>query len=266
MKKEIDFGLNFHQTFPPNPAYIGRILNIARGEKISPREISELTGIPQGESSGKVVPHLKYAVYMGLIEPDFSKPQLTPLGEVVLEEDSSCSEEITQWLMHSNLTSSNGAPMWNFFVRTLLHHNREGMSKEYLASQMQLKFGNAKYTQVITTYNELSSIDFLKVDKTNGKVEVTPQRIHHEYLYIYGYELLREWDAVYPSQLEITADEMNTLACSTCMGLTEMQWFEVLEQLAVNGICRINRQLTPFTVIRTASVNSLIDKIYSLLI
>lgn len=266
MKKELDFGVNFHQTFPPTPAYIGRILSVANGEKMSAREVSDLTGIPQGESSGKVVPHLKYAAYMGLIEPDISIPTLTPLGEIILEEDRSCSEEITQWLMHANLSSCVGAPMWNFFIRELLRKNRDGISKDYLTSQMQARFGSAKYAPVLTTYNEFSSIEYLQIDKANSSVTLVPQRIQREYLYLYGYELLREWDAVYPSQPEITADEVNALACSNCMGLTESQWFEVLEQLAAKSICRINKQLSPFTVVRLSNTNTLVDKMYSLLI
>lgn len=233
---------------------------------MSARDVSDLTGIPQGESSGKVVPHLKYAAYMGFIRPDISAPTLTLLGEVILEEDRSCSEEITQWLMHANLSSCSGAPMWSFFVRDLLHHNRDGISKEYLASQMQAKFGNAKYAPVLSTYNEFSSIEYLQIDKSNGAVTFTPQRIQRDLLYLYGYELLREWDIIYPTNPEITADEVNMLACSTSMGLTESQWFEVLEQLSAKGICRINKQLSPFTVVRLSNTESLVDKMYSLLI
>lgn len=266
MKKELDFGVNFHQTFPPTPAYIGRILSVANGEKRSAREVSDLTGIPQGESSGKVVPHLKYAAYMGLIEPDVTVPTLTPLGEVVLEEDMSCSEELTQWLLHSNLSSCTGAPMWHFFVRDLLHNNRDGISTEYLASQMQYKFGNAKYAPVITTYNEFSAFDYIEVEKSSGSIKLIPQRVQREMLYVYGYEMLREWEIVYPETPEITADELGHLACSTCLGLTENHWFEVLEQLATKGVCRINKQLSPFTVVRLTNSESLVSKLYSLLI
>ena len=266
MKKELNYGINFHQTFPPTPFYIGRILLIADGRKMSAREISDETGIPQGESSGKVVPHLKYAAYMGLIESDISAPTLTMLGKTVLEQDGYCREELTQWIMHSNLCSRIGAPMWSFFVRDLLHNNHMSISKDYLSNQMLAKFGTAKYTPVITTYNEFSAINYLQVDKTSGKVEITPQRINKELLYMYGYELLREWDIVYPNSHEITAEELYGLACSECLGMNENQWFEVLEQLSAKSICRINKQLTPFTVVRLSSPDLLIGKLYSNLV
>lgn len=266
MKKELDFGINFHQTFPPTPAYIGRILSIAKGEKMSPREISDLTGIPQGESSGKVVPHLKYAAYMGLIEPDTTSPRITDLGQIILDEDHSCGEELTQWLLHCNLCSNNGAPMWHFFIRELLQNNHDGVSKDYLSSQMQIRFGTSKYTPVITTYNELSSINYLHDEKQSNIISLTPQHIQRDFLFLYGYDLMREWDAMYPDSPEITADEIRYLACATCFGLTETQWFEVLEMLASRGICRINKQLSPYTIVRLGTTISLIDKLYSLLI
>ncbi|MDD3334649.1 MAG: hypothetical protein PHI98_03940 [Eubacteriales bacterium] len=266
MKKEIDFGVNFHQTFPPTPAYIGRILAIAEGKKMSSREISDLTGIPQGESSGKVVPHLKYAAYMGLIEPDVTIPTRTPLGDIVLQEDRSCSEALTQWLMHSNLTSSTGAPMWHFLIRELLFQNREGTTKEYLSMQMQAVFKTEKYTPVLTTYNEFSSMTYLSVDKPTGKVSIFPQRIERELLYLYGYSLMHEWDARFPSTPEITVYEMNGFACVTCFGFTDNQWFDVLEQLSALEIIRMNKQLSPYTIVHLTSAQTLVPKLYSLLI
>ncbi|MEG1089907.1 MAG: hypothetical protein RSE38_01195 [Acinetobacter sp.] len=266
MKKELDFGLNFHQTFPPSPAYIGRILSIADGQKKSAREISDITGIPQGESSGKVVPHLKYAAYMGLITPDITAPVLTPLGQVVQAEDHACSEEITQWLMHRNLTSVQGAPMWHFICRDLLHNNHGTLSTEYLTNQMINKFGTAKFAPVLTTYQELFAIGYLQPIKTAGAISIQPQRIQREFLYLYAYELLSEWDARYPATSEITAEECTALASATCFGLQENLWFEVLEQLSTMQICRINKQLAPYTIVRLSGKDSLITKLYSLLI
>ena len=53
---------NFHQTFQPEPEYISSILNLARDEEVlTVKEISTVTGIPTGESSGKVEPKILYA-------------------------------------------------------------------------------------------------------------------------------------------------------------------------------------------------------------
>lgn len=264
--KEFDFGVNFHQTFPPNPAYIGRILSIASGDPLTAREISERTGIPQGESSGKVVPHLKYSAYMGLIEPEINVPTLTLLGKTILEEDFSCSEELSQWLLHIRLTSKSGAPMWHYFVRKLLLENKGRVSKEFLSTKMQDTFGTTKYTPVLTTYNELSSIEYLNQEKASEYVQVLPKRIQREYLFAYAYAMLHEWDLFFPDTKEITADLLQKLACTTCFGLTEDQWFEVLERLQERNICRINKQLSPYTILRLSDTQSMIPKLFSLLI
>lgn len=265
MKNVFDFGKYFHQTFPPTPAYIGRILSIAQGKPRSVREIADLTGIPQGKSSGKVVPHLKYAVYMGLIESDITAPMLTPLGEIIRTEDWACSEPLTQWLLHCRLASCTGAPMWYYFVRMLLNQNQQGISRAYLLEQMQIQFGITKFPPLLTTYQEFSAIDYLSTD-SKTTIAIAPQRIEQNYLYLYGYVLLHEWEAALPRTSEITADELNALACATVLGLTENQWFEVLEMLASHGICRINKQLSPFTLVRLADTQMIIPKLYTLLL
>ena len=61
--------LNFHQTFKPEAQYISSILSVADDETpYDIKDISNLTGIPSGKSSGKVEPHILYSYYMGLID------------------------------------------------------------------------------------------------------------------------------------------------------------------------------------------------------
>ena len=61
--------LNFHQTFPPNLEYLSRLLEITdMTDDLTKEEISEITGIPTGKSSGKVEPHVEYGIYMGLLK------------------------------------------------------------------------------------------------------------------------------------------------------------------------------------------------------
>ena len=56
--------VNFHQTFRPEKQYIAAILELSGdNETHSVREISALTGIPNGESSGKVEPHILCELY-----------------------------------------------------------------------------------------------------------------------------------------------------------------------------------------------------------
>lgn len=257
-------GLNFHETFPPTPAYIGRIISIADGKERSIKELSQMTGIPQGVSSGKCRPHLIYSYLMGLLEEDLCT--ITKLGEVIRSEDPSCSEELTQWILHKNLVSTNGAPLWNWLFRYLLPENNMKTTDDYLMKQAQDKFGTNVKTSVCKTcyLNGLSEIHYLNENSTG--FAVNPQKVITDYLFLYAYDLFSEWDALYAEKNELTADEMFRMKNAACFGLTEDGWFEALEMIAGKNLIRINRQLTPFTIIRNASTEVVIPQLYSLLL
>ena len=89
MKK---YNLNFHRTFPPTAEYITRLLEVCdHGDALTKEQISELTGIPTGTSSGKVEPHIFYGEYMGLLRDVRAEGKhrllLTPLGKEILNQD-----------------------------------------------------------------------------------------------------------------------------------------------------------------------------------
>lgn len=96
---------NFPQTFLPDRWLLSQLLRFAAedggGDK---QEIGTATGIPTGESTGKVEPIIHYARGMGLISTTraVGRWQLaaTPLGQQVLREDAYFSEPLTLWLLH----------------------------------------------------------------------------------------------------------------------------------------------------------------------
>lgn len=257
-------GINFHQTFPANPAFIGRILSISDGTQRSVRDISNLTGIPQGVSSGKVDPHLTYAIFMGLLHEDGCT--LTELGKTVLEEDRTCGEELTQWIMHIHLCSISGADMWHYAFRDVFPRNHGIVTRDYFSSQMQSKYrAKVNFSPVLSCYtNEMTAINYLTA--SSEKIAINPQRVQPEYLFVYAYGLMLEWEQIYPNKPEITSIELNALVCAEAFGLTEDQWFSVLEQMTSRGLIRINRQLSPFTVIKLTETTKLIPLLYSLLV
>ena len=97
---------------------ISQIIDLAAtGYKGSIQDISKITGIPTGRSSGKVKPHIDYAKGMGLIESQLDKGiyelLLTPFGKIVKKSDPFLEESITQWLAHANLCDPiDGASTW----------------------------------------------------------------------------------------------------------------------------------------------------------
>ena len=112
--------INFHQTFIPERRYITALLKYAAGDNQgTDQEISSATGIPVGQSSGKVPAILNYSAGMGLICVEKGEntgqkhPILTDFGRIVLLEDVSLSEPFTQWLSHLHLCRIvGGAEVW----------------------------------------------------------------------------------------------------------------------------------------------------------
>ncbi|MCJ8343045.1 MAG: hypothetical protein MJH09_09410, partial [Cetobacterium sp.] len=98
MNKNIN--LNFHQALSFSKDYLAKILKISDGSSfLTKEEISEITGIPTGKSSGKVVPHIYYGLYMGLITFSYENKRYnlnrTSLGNLILKEDSYLTENLT---------------------------------------------------------------------------------------------------------------------------------------------------------------------------
>ena len=100
--------LSFHQTFPPERDCLARLLELASDmPPMTKEQISQVTGIPTGTSSGKVEPHIQYAEFMGLI-CDLRSQGLhcltrTALGEQIYLSDPFLSEPLSQLLCHANI-------------------------------------------------------------------------------------------------------------------------------------------------------------------
>lgn len=254
--------LNFHDTFPPTPLYLGRILKVANGEERTINELVELTGIPQGASTGKIAPHIAYARYMGLL--DLNNFRRTRLGHTILKEDGVFLEKLTQLVCHIRLTSASGASMWNYFFRELMPNNQGSISESSLAEQMQIKFGKAKYAPVITMYTkQFTKLNLL--EKKENRISIIPMPIEKDMTYVYGYALLHEWELLYSEEIEITADQLQKLHFGAVFGWNSQQEYEVLQRLRDKGIIGLNNQLVPFTVKKMTNAEDLIPELYSLL-
>lgn len=256
--------VNFHMTFPPTPAYIGRLLKIADGKMRTSAEIADLTGIPEGNSSGKVRPHIAYAAYMGLIDADTFT--CTALGDKVKEEDCMIAEKLTQLICHVRLCSESGAELWNFMFRKLLPENQGKIGMEALAEAMQRKFGaSVKYAPIISMYTkQFTKLNLLQVDV--NAISVCSLSVEKDMLYVYAYALLYEWELVFPEKMEITEGELNQLQFAACFGWNRQTENDVLQLLVDRNIIGVNRQLVPFTVQKLTCAQSMIPKLYSMLL
>ena len=241
--------LNFHQTFSPDANAISMLLSVAEERTAySKEEISDITGIPTGASSGKVEPFIKYAYFMGLLEDKYKNKKhllsLTPLGKEVKYQDETLQEKATIYLCHSNLVLSTGATLWNFIFSSIIP-----------------RYGNNLRTTVF--------IDALK-NHYKGIVKNTPNEIKfmntmykEPYLYIYAYIIMKEWENLHEGVQELTSIDLYNMNMDNKLCLSRSDFDKVLSILENKGMIKVERLLTPFVVLKLVSANDMIEKIYS---
>ena len=139
--------VQFHETFQPQPEYVSAVLDLAmRGFQGTKESISEQTGIPTGKQKGKVIPHLKYAQYMGLIifqnNNGIYHLEPTPLGTKIYEEDPYLLEGLTRLILNYYLTNKEtGAPQWGYIFHTLPHLLGQPVDSDFLMDRCNTFFG-----------------------------------------------------------------------------------------------------------------------------
>ena len=272
-----EFNLNFHQTFPPESSYLSRLFDIVGyNYSMSKEEISELTGIPTGKSSGKVEPMIKYAQYMGLITDEISEGKhnlsLTPLGEIVLAEDMGFQEELTLWLCHARLCSVNGAPLWYEMIKHVLPKYNYDVKNIYIQDELERVFQNKREIHIAPFYSSYANMfKRLKiVEKSEETTTLKNNFLKNEFLYLYAYTVLYEWEALYVDEHntvlnEITGDEFESMMLPQTLGLSETDFEKMLRLLEEHNIIKFNRQLVPYTVIKLANSKEILPLLYSLL-
>lgn len=264
--------INFHETFRPERQYILAILElVSDGISRTAREISKITGIPSGTSSGKVVPHIYYASYMGLVSKDESsngyKIRKTNLGELITREDPGLQETLTTLMLHCMiLRNVNGARMWSVIFRRILPNYREGIRKETLIKELNAAIEENVVAKNIAPFfgsydTFFDSLGILNVHE--DVVSVSKMPFDKEFIYLYAYVLFEYWDEEYPEQREISSGQLESMHYRIAYGWSKEDEYMVLEQLCDKGIIRLNRQLMPFLILRLVEKESLLDLLYS---
>lgn len=272
--------IKFHETFQPEAGYLAKILELASNNYSGSKfEISEKTGIPTGKQKGKVEPHIKYAAFMGLLSYACEKGKyqisLTDLGREVYVQDPYLHETLTKWLCHYGISRKEyGAPQWSFLIHDGNPGFIQGISPERIMSQASSIFeSNVTFDEAFSVLRRsymngfFAELHYLTVEEDSGEYHFIESYEKDEFLYLYAYAILNNWDARFPDQSEITVLElMEDLSFGKQFGLTDDSVGEVLEKLSEEGIIAINRQLYPATMIRTSTVNQVIPLLYSKLL
>lgn len=264
--------LNFHQTFKPEKQYIVSILNITDMQKpLSIQEISSFTGIPNGKSSGKVEPHITYAKYMGLIDVIKENGNYilskTRLGEIVTYEDPGLQEKLTILLCHAMmLRKKSGAAMWSAAFNIVLPQYHTGINKEFLIKELDRELGGKVTTKnispLLSSYEDIFSILNI-IEINDSRIIQKKLSIEKEFIYLYALMLLEYWDEIFVEQNEITAEQLVKICFGNSFGWDMEREYQALEYLSDKEIIRLNRQLSPYTILKLVDKDVIIEKLYS---
>jgi len=265
---------SFHETFFPDRRHLAALLKLAaQGYEGSVDAISTATGIPTGKSSGKVLPHLKYAHAMGIttvpvLSDGVYTLQLTPLGQLFADEDPLLHEPLTQLMLHLMLSRPiGGASAWHvFFGRSRLALGRTCSVNAAAAFLMQ-ELGNSSSLPgpLFSTYREEASLartGMLSVDKdmlTRGALPGV-----EEYYWAYAYCWLVYWEQTAPGVQQLPLSELEA-RCGFVegSGWSDQGFNDFLAWTTEQGITRVDRQTGTPLIMKTRRSEDLAPFIYS---
>lgn len=279
MDKKQSINLNFHESFCPDFEHIAKIIQIAdQYEGLTKEEISDITGIPTGASSGKVEPHIYYAKFMNLIEfeKERSKYKIksTTLGRIILNEDPYFLEDISKLICNYFLTSKfYGAIMWNKIIREMPLRYGNEIKESLIIKDLYEEFGiQIKLTAFRSCYNSeksMATLSLINVEEQNDNpiIKLNKNIYNDENIYVYAYTLIRELEKLDNSRKEFTINEiLDNISWGKGFLWDEEVSISVLEKLNDLNIINLNRQLNPITIIVNKNSEDIIDSLYSMLI
>ena len=264
----------FHESFAPQTIYLSEILKLASenycGNKF---EISNLTGIPTGETSGKVEPHIRYLSYMGLIEYECNigkySLRLTELGNVVFREDKYLMHDITKLLMHYNLTRRiKGAPQWSFLFREYPYDFNTNILFNKINENGKILYGKEIYLGPIkTVYSGGDFTDISPIEFDGKDIIFKSMYMNYECNNLYAYTLLKDIEENNLNNCEIILDKiLEDIKWQKGFGFDYNTTIEVLDELSYMGIIKLNKQLNPMTIIVNKKSSDVLNELYDNLI
>jgi len=282
--------LNFSHDFLPERSLLARLLPFASttgcGDKV---KIGAETGIPTGESSGKVEPMIHYASGMGLIRADKGakhwKLELTTLGRLITAEDPYLSESVTLWLLHLMLCRRSAledpatglADAWfALFAEGALRLGNRFDQGAYLDFLME-RHGKKGYLKglsglVLRSYLELTcfgSINALTAEVLDGQTlylrnAAPTERSHFP---AYSAYLFLVWDDLYAGHSQLAIDDLFTQSrCLAVMGWDRATATRWLDWMADHGLLQLDRQTGDTLALRLRDTKTVIAGIFNELV
>ncbi len=268
--------VTFHQTFIPERAHLSALLTFAASEKDgTDQEISAETGIPTGQSSGKVPAMVDYGRGMGLFQrerlkqPGQQRLSLTGFGRTVLLEDKNLSEELTQWLAHLMLCrQQGGAEVWFLSFGNSADVLGMEFSAETLEQYLTGIVGTRKRSLIgplIGMYAEAAA--FKKAGalaQARTMLRRMPAPVLSGFAPGYAAVLLTLWETHFPKERQVTLTDFEAATYfQRLCGWNDRQYAQMLEMIASNRAILLDKQMRPWVLNRQTESASCWRSVYA---
>lgn len=279
--------LSFPQTFLPDRDLLARLLRFtAQGGNGNKEEISQITGIPTGASTGKVEPMIRYALGMGLIDANKTtgavwQLNLTPLGRIVFQQDAALSEPLTLWLLHLLLCrrcglaspASGVADAWfALFAEGAVRLGKRFTLTDYLAL-LQERHGDkaslkALSSLVVRSYSEPRAFAGTgALQEENGYLlrQIAPFKT--DFFPAYTAYLYLLWEELFADRTQLAFDELaEQTRCLALTGWEETQIAAWLDWMVNHGSVQLDRHTGSPVLLRLQTTEQVLAKLYDGLI
>lgn len=261
--------VNFHQTFIPERSYLSSLLRFAaRNGEGTDQEISAETGIPVGQSSGKVPALLNYGLGMGLFNIEQGsksgrkRPVLTDFGRSVLLDDPNLSESLTQWLAHLHLCRiKGGAEIWHLTFgqssdilgMTFCEADLEGYLAGILGKRKKSLIG-----PLVGTYEESAAFKLAgAITRAGPGLVRTCAPLLGSFGNGYAVFLLSQWECHFPDEGQVTLTDFESRTYwRRTSGWSEEQCEMILGMLQEARVIDVDKQGRPWVLTRRAKSES----------
>ena len=265
--------LSFHQTFIPERRYLSSLLRyVAEPKDVNLDEVADATGIPTGESSGKVEPTLNYAKGMGLL--DISRGEvsrwrlhISPFGSSVLKEDPFMSDGFTQWLLHLQLCRRRGgAEAWYAVFAEGYLALGKSFSNENLKAFLMARYGKRSNIVGPLVRMYISEISFGACGALiaeDGLVRRISAPCDLSHFPGYGYLLFSLWDTNFNGVQQLCLDDFereSRFFAAAGWDLPQINRF--VDYLADEQFLKVDRQTGNAVLLRTCGTERLLNNLY----
>ena len=285
---------NFPQTFKLEPLLLAELLiktnecHILHGTMY---EISELTGIPTGASSGKVEPTIAYGFSCGLLSAERTQGiwtlELTPLAKAILQEDRMLNEDISLFMMHLMMNrvdpqqpqeGLNAA--WFDVCISSKYQISDRFDLDQLEQFVKDKRGDQKYLRgllrlILTSYDQNNvdvpfyKIPVFQVEQTQTQLVIKRLTAPLEYKFFPAYSsfLFLEWDRLFSSQTQISFDDFLTQTrWNLLMNWSNKHFNRLLDWMAEKGFIQIDRLTGNALILKLVSTDRVLTEFFSELV